>query len=152
MNILVQTEAEVIIKRLENKKDEIIETNVAIIDIDYSLIRYLAKQLVFKEVILNNCGYPIIKRDNGTFTTLHRFILEYYSKNDDTLKTLLNDKKCEINHKNKNRLDSRIENLEILTHQDNIRHSKGLDYKIELTWQQLQKIQRKNIKDGIMFY
>ena len=86
MNILVNIAGEaVVIKLLTKEKNKIVEQIVAIIDVDYSLIRYLCKILIEKVIILNNSGYPIVKRDNDTVTTLHRLILEYYAKYDNKL-------------------------------------------------------------------
>ena len=108
------------VKSFDKKPREI---NVGIIDVDFSLIRYLGQATEINDININNCGYVIIKRDNDTTTTFGRFILEYYSKYDDRLKEILKNKEYEINHINSDKLDNRIENLEIVTHQDNIRHS-----------------------------
>ena len=147
MTILTNVEDErIIVKILTNKKGVLAEKDVGIIDVDYSLIRFLGKQLAFVDVILNNSGYPIITKANAT-TTLYRFILEYYSQYDERLKQILEHKKYEINHKNKDKLDNRLDNLEIVTHQNNIRHSKNLEYESIMTSQQLLKIQQKSLKD-----
>lgn len=136
----------IILKTLTESKGAVAEENVGIIDVDYSLIRYLGKHLVLREVALNNCGYPIIRRNDNTITTLHRFILEYYSQYDNRLKQILLNNEFEINHKNKDKLDNRLGNLEIVTHQNNIRHSKGLEYETIITSEQLQEIQQNNLK------
>lgn len=125
-----------------NKKP--IETNVGIIDVDFSLIRYLGQVTEINDININNCGYVIIKRDDDTTTTLGRFILEYYSKYDDRLKEVLENKEYEINHINRDKLDNRIENLEIVTHQDNIKHSKGLNYDIIYKSEDLKLLQEMN--------
>ena len=125
-----------------NKKP--IEINVGIIDVDFSLIRYLGQVTEIKDININNCGYVIIKRDDDTTTTLGRFILEYYSKYDDRLKEILKNKEYEINHINRDKLDNRIENLEIVTHQDNIKHSKGLNYDIIYKSEDLKLLQEMN--------
>lgn len=119
--------------------------NVAIIDIDYSFLRYLGKELTFKTININRSGYPIIKRRDNTVTTLSRFILEYYSKYDEQLKQILNNSDYEINHKNRNKLDNRIENLEIVTHSDNIKHCKGTNYNVIYSTQKLKQLQQRNI-------
>ena len=119
--------------------------NVAIIDIDYSFLRYLGKELTFKTININRSGYPIIKRRDNTVTTLSRFILEYYSKYDEKLKQVLNNPDYEINHKNRNKLDNRIENLEIVTHSDNIKHCKGTNYNVIYSTQKLKQLQQRNI-------
>ena len=125
-----------------NKKP--IEINVGIIDVDFSLIRHLGQATEIKDININNCGYVIIKRDDDTTTTLGRFILEYYSKYDDRLKEILKDKEYEINHINRDKLDNRIENLEIVTHQDNIKHSKGLNYDIIYKSEDLKLLHEMN--------
>lgn len=132
------------VKSFDKKPREI---NVGIIDVDFSLIRYLGQATEINDININNCGYVIIKRDNDTTTTLGRFILEYYSKYDDRLKEILKNKEYEINHINKDKLDNRIENLEIVTHQDNIRHSKGLNYDIIYKSEDLKLLQEMNKKE-----
>ena len=129
------------VKSFDKKPKEI---NVGIIDVDFSLIRYLGQATEIKDININNCGYVIIKRDNDTTTTFGRFILEYYSKYDDRLKEILKNKEYEINHINSDKLDNRIENLEIVTHQDNIRHSKGLNYDIIYKSEDLKLLQEMN--------
>ena len=126
------------------KKGVIAEAEVGRIDEDYSLIRYLGQVFNFRDVIINNSGYPIIAVDNTT-TTLYRLILEYYSKYDMKLKDILQNKDYEINHISKDKLDNRLCNLEIVTHQNNIRHSKGLEYEVVMSLKQLQMVQRKSI-------
>jgi len=148
MTILTNIKNEkVILKAINEIKRKVIERDVAMIDVDYSLIRYLAQQLTFTDVTLNNGGYPTVTRNNTT-TTVYRLILEYYSKYDEELKQILENKKLEINHINKDKLDNRLINLEILDHQNNIRHQKGLEYETVKTSQQLQKIQEKSLKDN----
>lgn len=132
------------VKSFDKKPREI---NVGIIDVDFSLIRYLGQATEINDININNCGYVIIKRDDDTTTTLGRFILEYYSKYDDRLKEILKNKEYEINHINKDKLDNRIENLEIVTHQDNIRHSKGLNYDIIYKSEDLKLLQEMNKKE-----
>ena len=118
---------------------------VGIIDIDYSFLRYLGKELTFKTININRSGYPIIKRGDNTVTTLGRFILEYYSRYDEQLKQILKNPDYEINHKNRNKLDNRIENLEIVTHTDNIKHCKGTNYNVLYTTDKLKQLQQRNI-------
>lgn len=125
------------------------EFDFGIIDVDYSLIRYLGQVTEINDININNCGYIIIKRRDNTTTTLGRFILEYYSKYDKKLKEILENKQYEINHINSNKLDNRIENLEILTHQDNIKHSKGLNYNVVYKSEDLKKLQKLNKKEEI---
>ena len=132
------------VKSFDKKPKEI---NVGIIDVDYSLIRYLGQATEIKDIDINNCGYVIIKRKDNTTTTLGRFILEYYSKYDNRLKEILENKEYEINHINRDKLDNRIENLEIVTHQDNIKHSKGLNYDIIYKSEDLKLLQEMNKKE-----
>ena len=129
------------VKTFDKKPKEI---NVGIIDVDYSLIRYLGQATEINDININNCGYPIIKRKDNRTTTLGRFILEYYSKYDERLKEILENEDYEVNHINKNKLDNRIENLEIVTHEDNIKHSKGLEYSVIYTKEELKKLQVLN--------
>lgn len=147
MTILTNIKDEkVIVKTINEKKGKIIEQDIAMVDVDYSLIRYLAQKLTVTDVILNNCGYPIITRNNRT-TTLYRLILQFYSKYDEELKQMLENKQLEINHINKDKQNNKITNLEILDHKNNIKHSRGLDYDVVMTSQQLQEIQQKSLKD-----
>ena len=147
MTILTNIEDEkIIVKAINEKKGKIIEQDVAIIDVDYSLIRYLAQKLTVTDVVLNNCSYPIITKNNRT-TTLYRLILEFYSKYDEVLKQMLENKQLEINHINKDKQNNKIINLEILDHKNNIKHSRGLNYDVVMTSQQLQEIQQKSLKD-----
>ncbi len=129
------------VKSFDKKPKEI---NVGIIDVDFSLIRYLGQATEIKDIDINNCGYVIIKRKDNTTTTLGRFILEYYSKYDNRLKEILENTEYEINHINSDKLDNRIENLEIVTHQDNIKHSKGLNYDIIYKSEDLKLLQEMN--------
>lgn len=135
---LICNESKTMYKKLKGAR-------VGIIDIDYSLLRYLGRELTFKTININNSGYPIIKRGNNTVTTLGRSILEYYSRYDESLKQILNNSDYEINHKNRNKLDNRIENLEIVTHTDNIKHCKGTNYNVLYTTDKLKQLQKRNI-------
>lgn len=147
MTILTNIKDEkIIVKAINEKKGRIIEKDISMIDVDYSLIRYLSQQLTFTDVILNNCGYPIITRNNRT-TTLYRLILEFYAKYDNELKQMLENKQLEINHINKDKQNNKVTNLEILDHKNNIKHSRGLNYNVVMTSQQLQEIQQKSLKD-----
>lgn len=147
MNIFENINDEIIVvKAINEKKGELTEEAVAFIDCDYSLIKFLISQLSLKEITLNNWNYPVIKQGDS-ITLLYRLILQYYSKYDEELKKILQDKSYEINHISKNTLDNRLSNLDIVTHQNNIRHSKGLKYETVMSSQQLQKIQQKSLKD-----
>ena len=133
-----------ICREVQSTNKKLIEINVGIIDVDFSLIRYLGQVTEINDININNCGYAIIKREDDTTTTLGRFILEYYSKYDNRLKEILENKEYEINHINSDKLDNRIENLEIVTHQDNIKHSKGLNYDIIYKSEDLKLLQEMN--------
>lgn len=147
MNIFENINDEIIVvKAINEKKGELTENPVAFVDCDYSLIRFLSSQLSLKEVTLNNWNYPVIKQGDS-ITLLYRLILQYYSKYDEELKKILQNKNYEINHISKNTLDNRLSNLDIVTHQNNIRHSKGLKYETIMSSQRLQEIQQKSIKD-----
>lgn len=147
MNIFTNINDELIVaKTINDRKGVITENNVGFLDCDYSLIRFLSNQLLLKEITLNNGGYPVIKQGDSN-TLLYRLILQYYSKYEEQLKKILQNKNYEINHINKNTLDNRLSNLDIVTHQQNIRHSKGLKYETIMSSQQLQEIQQKSLKD-----
>lgn len=147
MNIFENINDEIIVvKAINDKKGEFTEETVAFIDCDYSLIRFLISQLSLKEITLNNWNYPVIKQGDS-ITLLYRLILQYYSKHDEELKRILQDKNYEINHISKNTLDNRLSNLDIVTHQNNIRHSKGLKYQTIMSSQHLHEIQQKGMKD-----
>lgn len=122
------------------------EKNVGIIDTDYSLLRYLGKETTYRTININRSGYPTITREDNTTTTLGRFILEYYSRYDEHLKQILNNADFEINHKNRNKLDNRIENLEIVTHSDNVKHVYGTSYNVVYSTEQLKQIQKQNLQ------
>ena len=122
------------------------EKNVGIIDTDYSLLRYLGKETTYRTININRSGYPTITREDNTTTTLGRFILEYYSRYDEHLKQILNNADFEINHKNRNKLDNRIENLEIVTHSDNVKHVYGTSYNVAYSTEQLKQLQEQNLQ------
>lgn len=153
MIVMVNVKNEVVIleklicNEVKSFNKKLKEENVGIIDVDYSLLRYLGKQLIFKDIKLNNSGYVIIRREDDTVTTLGRFILEYYSKYDEELKEILKHPEYEVNHKNRNKLDNRLENLEIVTHEDNIKHSKGTSYNVLYSTEKLKILQEQNKKE-----
>ena len=110
MNIFENINDEIIVvKAINDKKGEFTEETVAFIDCDYSLIRFLISQLSLKEITLNNWNYPVIKQGDS-ITLLYRLILQYYSKYDEELKKILQNKNYEINHISKNTLDNRLSN------------------------------------------
>ena len=117
---------------------------VSFIDEDYSLIRYLCEQTEERDISKNN-GYIYIKREDGSATTLGRFILEYYANFDIKLYTILSNVAYEINHKNKLREDNTLENLELVTKNGNLLHRENKPYEDEIvmTSAELQEIQKK---------
>ena len=87
---------------------------IAEIPNDYGLIRYLMK--IFREYELSDeNGYLKFENRSGKEVYLHRVIMEYYAQFDTKLYTVLTNPDYEINHKNKNKWDNRLENLEFVT-------------------------------------
>lgn len=147
MTILTNINDEIIVaKTINEKKGAVTEQDVGIIDVDYSMIRFLGNELALKEITLNNGGYPVIKQGDS-ITLLYRLILQYYSKYDEKLKEILENKEYEINHISRDKLDNRLSNLDIVTHQNNVKHCKGLKYETIISSQQLQEIQQKSLMD-----
>ena len=106
---------------------------------DYGLIRYLMK--IFREYELSDeNGYLKFENRSGKEVYLHRVIMEYYAQFDTKLYTVLTNPDYEINHKNKNKWDNRLENLEFVTHQNNSKHSKGLAYEVVMTSEEIIQI------------
>lgn len=136
----------IVAKTINEKKGTVTEQDVGIIDVDYSLIRFLGNELALKEIILNNWGYPEIRQDN-TVISLYRLILKFYSQYNEELQQLLENKQLEINHINKDKIDCRLINLEIVDHKNNMRHQKGLKYETIMTSQELQEIQKKSLNN-----
>ena len=134
-------------KRTKAVSETVIEEGVSLIDIDYSLIRYLCANLKLKDVIINNCGYPVIRREDNSMTTLSRYILEYYSQYSGKLKTILKNNELEINHINKNKRDNRLSNLEIVTHSNNIKHSNSTAYEVVIKSEELSVLKEKSINN-----
>ena len=60
---------------------------------------------------INNCGYLSVSID-GVSRMVHRIVAQQFINNDI--------EGMDINHINGNRIDNRIENLEIITHADNL--------------------------------
>lgn len=114
------------------------------IDPDYGLMRYLCRTARYTDIRSNNKGYLTIKRKDGTTTTLGRLILEYYAQFDLKLYSIINNSKFEINHKNKDVTDNRVENLEIVTRQGNLYHEQGRPYWNYIIFKtiELQRIQK----------
>ena len=60
---------------------------------------------------INNVGYLSVSID-GTSRMLHRIVAQQFINNDI--------EGMDVNHINGNRIDNRVENLEIITHADNL--------------------------------
>lgn len=118
---------------------------IAIIDNEPGLVKHLVK-IFSKYELSNSNGYLKFENKEGE-VYFHRVILEYYSKYDTKLATVFKSE-YEVNHKNFNKWDNRLENLEIVTRRGNELHKKGSDYQNEIymTTKELINIQneRKN--------
>ena len=114
---------------------------VALIENDVGIIRYILKILREYE-ISNNNGYLQFENKEGE-TYLHRIVLEYYSQFDDKLFTILNNLEYEVNHKNKNKWDNTLSNLEFVTRTNNERHKRGLEYQTVMTTEEILQIKNK---------
>jgi hypothetical protein len=94
------------------------------------------KRKSFKNPSLNQAGYLIVDLyadeykddiDTSLYTRkrqakrkkfrVHRLVAEYFIENPDT------QNKVEVNHKNKNRTDNRVENLEWVSSAENLQHA-----------------------------
>ena len=75
------------------------------------------KQRVLKQKLVGKSGYMVCLWKDGSpkYQLVHRLIATTFLEN-------LVDTKMTVNHKNGNRLDNRLENLEWMTLADNIRH------------------------------
>ena len=69
----------------------------------------------FLSQCINHKGYTIVQFNHKRYF-LHRLIAETFIPNPD--------KKSQVNHKNCNKLDNRIDNLEWCTHKENMEHAK----------------------------
>lgn len=104
-------------KELKNYSDYFVDENGNV----YSSKSGTIKKL--KPKIKRGWYYVRLRSDithKPVFVGIHRLVAETFIPNDDPTK--------EVNHKNKIRNDNRVENLEWLTHADNVRFSrcKGL--------------------------
>lgn len=116
---------------------------LGIINLDYGLIRYLFKIISAYIVSVDINGYLHIEnRDKGE-TLIHRIVLEYYSKFDEKLRKALQNTDLEVNHKNKLTWDNRLENLEILTKENNLKHKYNKNYEVYISTEYLINIQNK---------
>ena len=110
------------------------------IDNDSSLIRYLLNIMELHNVRVNENGYLVLRKLDNVVTTLQRVIIEFYSRYDVKLKELL-DKGYEVNHINKDKLDNRLCNLELVSHLDNIKHRDNKQYTVVYSSNELLKLQ-----------
>lgn len=113
---------------------------LGVIDNDSSLIRYLLGIMELNNVRVNDSKYLILRNKKGIVTTLQRLIVEFYSRYDVKLKELL-DNGYEINHINKNKLDNRLSNIEVVSHMDNIKHRDNQTYEVAYSTNSLIKLQ-----------
>jgi len=136
---------------------------MAVIDEDYSLIKYLCEVFFMNDIKINHYGYPVVKRKTGELTTLSKAVLEYYSRFEDETGEMylaLNLYKydyenatprplgdIQINHKNRNILDNRIENLEVVTQLGNIRHRDDKPYDPIISTEEIQELQEKSMSN-----
>lgn len=103
---------------------------------EYHSIGYYRKEKVLKKSIrANYYAVKLYKNSKGTNMPIHRLVAIAFIKN-------IENKKC-INHKDGNKLNNNVENLEWCTHSENTIHSfnKGL-----------QKITEKQIKNSKELY
>ena len=83
---------------------------------------YSSKRVTFRKLKpINRRGWLFVQLHNGDtgstiFTGVHRLVAEAFIPNDDPT--------LEVNHKNRIRDDTRVENLEWMSHTDNVRYSR----------------------------
>lgn len=116
---------------------------IGIIDLDYGLIKYLLKILSEYSISVDRHKYLHIENRLDGATLVHRIILEYYAKYDKKLRQALEDNKLEVNHIDKNVWNNKLENLEIVTKADNLKHRYNKDYEVYLTSSYICEIQEK---------
>ena len=132
MNMLVNIDDKnvLIVYVKENRwKRTRIRRILGIIDFDEGLIKYLLKIFSMYELSEDN-GYLKFENKDGE-VYFHRIIMEYYSKYNLKLYTILNSG-YEVNHKNFNKWDNRLENLEIVTRMGNEQHKRKIEYEHEI--------------------
>lgn len=86
---------------------------------------YHQKLRKLKPIVKNGYCFVNVVDDNGkrTFTSIHRLVALTFITNNDL-------SKCEVNHKNHIRSDNRVENLEWISHTDNVRYSRKMPCKL----------------------
>lgn len=122
---------------------------VALIENDCGLIKYILKILRKYELSATKDGYLLFENKTGE-VYLHRIIMEYYSRFNNQLFTLVNNtSEFEVNHKNNNKWDNRLENLEIVTKLGNKLHGNRKEYSSEIVFstEELIKIKQENLKE-----
>ena len=100
------------------KKD--IKNFEGIYSIDINGIVYNELKGTIKKPTKLTIGYlmfDLYRNNKATKVYLHRLIAEHFIHNDDPIN------KTQVNHKNGNKLDNSISNLEWISHGDNIRHA-----------------------------
>ena len=129
---------------------ELTENNKYEIFTEYPhVIRKKGSEVVCKQS-LNNCGYVQVSID-GVTKPFHQVIAKQFIPNDDP------NVKTDVNHINENRLDNRIENLEWISHSDNLKHRRKYqrqkaEYVTELDLTNLYQIESYNGHDFDRYY
>ncbi len=122
---------------------------MSLIEKDYGLIRYILK-ILRRFVVSQTKGGYLIFENKPEEVYLHRIILQYYAQYDDKLRSILNNtSEYEVNHKNKNKWDNRLENLEMVTKLGNQLHKKNQKYddEIMMSTEEILEIKAKNVKE-----
>lgn len=118
---------------------------------------YSGKQLSISKYKKNKQGkkvvYPRVRlcvNGRGKWMALHRLIAECFISNPDNLP--------HINHKDGNRLNNHVDNLEWCTHEQNIIHAqendlnpKGERHGISVATEDIVRLIRKLRKDGMIY-
>lgn len=86
-------------------------------------------------------GYYVVslsKDDRGQWKRVHRIVAKAFIENPH--------KKSEVNHKNGNKLDNNVDNLEWVTHRENCKHAWVTGLRTKSEEERRKKIQMYNIK------